>query len=144
MKISIIAALIAALALPMAASAQQYPQQPVQQQPGPGQGTRGNAGAHQYNKWMKMLTSLNLSQQQQQQVQGMLQQFAQQHPAGSPRDREGTRALRNQIFSVLTPDQQNQLRQQMQAMRQQRMQRRQEREQQQQQQGQPQQQPPSR
>jgi hypothetical protein len=115
MKIASLAALVAALALPIGASAQ------VVQQPGPVQGQQQRSpGARQYQRWMKRLSGLNLSQQQQQQVQGALSQFASQHPAGSPKDPQASHALRDQIYSILTPDQQNQLRTEMRAMHQQR------------------------
>lgn len=142
-------ALAVALALPVVASAQQYPagypqqgypQQGYPQQQAPGQqGQPGGPGVHQYNHWMKILGNLNLSQQQQQQIQGVLMQYAQAHPAGSQRDPQGMHALRQQIFGLLSPQQQGQLQQEMQAMRQQRMQQRQQR---MQQQGQLQQQQP--
>jgi hypothetical protein len=69
---------------------------------------------------MRRLSGINLSQQQQQAVQSALSTYAAQHPAGSPKDPQATHALRSQIESILTPDQQSQLRAQMQAMKQQR------------------------
>jgi Spy/CpxP family protein refolding chaperone len=136
MKIAILAALLAALSLPLATSAQVVQQPPIQ-----GQGQQRGGGASVYNHWMKRLNGLNLSAQQQQQIQSTLGQYAQQHPAGSQRDPQGAHALRAQIFSILSPDQQAQLHAQMKAMRAQRAQRR-SMEQQQQPQGPPVQQQP--
>ncbi len=116
MKIASLAALLAALALPIGASAQVYPQQ----QPAPVQGQQQSAGSKQYKHWMKRLSGLNLSQQQMQQAQNFLSQFASQHPAGSPKDPQANHALRDQIYSILTPDQMNQLRAEKKAMHQQR------------------------
>jgi hypothetical protein len=132
MKIAPLAALIAALALPIGVSAQVVQQPPVQTQ------RQYNQAAVQYKHWTKRLAGINLSTQQQQQVQHLLDQFAAQHPAGSPRDKSGIHVLRDQIFAVLNPQQQAQLHQQMEALKAQQMQRRM----QEQGQGQPQQQPP--
>jgi Spy/CpxP family protein refolding chaperone len=116
MKIATLAAFVAALALPIGASAQVAPQ------PAPVQGQQRSPGQRQYQHWMRRLSTLNLSQQQQQAVQNALNQFASQHPAGSPKDPQAAHALRDQIYSILTPDQVNQLRAQQRAMKQQRMQ----------------------
>jgi len=86
MKFASLAVLLVALALPVAVSAQVVQQQPVQ-----AQGQRGPATA-QYQRWTKRLAGINLSSQQQQQVQSLLDQFAAQHPAGSPRDKAGDRS----------------------------------------------------
>ncbi len=118
MKIVSLAVLLAALTLPAAVSAQ-VAQQPSTQAPAP----QGQA-AHEYRRWTKRLTGINLSTQQQQQVQGLLDQFASQHPAGSPRDEAGSHALRDRIFAVLNPQQQAQLQQTIQAMKAQQGQRR--------------------
>lgn len=110
MKIVFVAATIAALALPIAASAQAVPPSAaVQGQRSPGDRT--------YNRWMKRLSPIGLSAQQQQQVQNILGQYAQQHPLGSPRDPQGAHALRDQIFSVLSQDQQARLQQELQQLR---------------------------
>jgi hypothetical protein len=118
MKIVSLAVLLAALTLPAAVSAQVV-QQPSAQTPA----AQGQA-AHEYRRWTKRLTGINLSAQQQQQVQSLLDQFASQHPAGSPRDEAGSHALRDRIFAVLNPQQQAQLQQTMQAMKAQQAQRR--------------------
>jgi Spy/CpxP family protein refolding chaperone len=111
MKIAILAAFIAAVSLPAAASAQVVGQ-PVMQ----GQGQRA-PGAHAYNRWMKRLQPIGLSAQQMQQVQNVLGQYAQQHPEGSPKDPQASHALRAQIFGILTPDQQARLQQEMRTMK---------------------------
>jgi chromosome condensin MukBEF ATPase and DNA-binding subunit MukB len=116
MKIATLAAFVAALALPIGASAQVAPQ------PAPGQGQQRSPGQRQYQHWMRRLSALNLSQQQQSAVQNALNQFASQHPAGSPKDPQAAHALRDQIYSILTPDQVNQLRAEQRAMKQQRQQ----------------------
>jgi hypothetical protein len=110
MKIASIAALLAALTMPVAVSAQ------VTQAPAQTQG-QTNQAAREYHRWTKRLAGINLSAQQQQQVQHLLDQFASAHPAGSPRDREGSKALHEQILGILTPAQQAQFQQQMQALK---------------------------
>ncbi len=110
MKTVSLAVLLAALTWPIAVSAQVQPP-PAQSQMQPGQ---GGQAAHEYRRWTKRLAGLNLSTQQQQHVQGLLDQFAAQHPAGSARDEAGAHALRDQILGLLNPQQQTQLRQMMQ------------------------------
>jgi hypothetical protein len=131
MKIlSLAASLALAFSLPLAASAQTvappYGSQ-VQAHHDPGKAT--------YSHWMKRLNGVNLSGDQQQHIQSLLGQYAQQHPVGSPRDPQAAHALRDQIFGVLNSQQQEQVRQNMHAMKAQAKQRRLER---MQQQGQPQ------
>jgi Spy/CpxP family protein refolding chaperone len=150
------AALTVSLVLPLAAGAQQQypPQQPYPQQGYPqggypaqqGQGQPGGPGVKQYNHWMKIMGGLNLTSDQQNQIRNVLTQYAQQHPAGSQPDRKGTRALRQQLYGLLSGPQQAQLNQIMQAQRQQRIERMQQHLQrmQQENQGAPQQQPPVR
>jgi len=122
MKINLLAigALAAALAVPLGASAQQN-----QQSPGVHSQNRSTPSeAHMQHRWAKRLGRLNLSGDQQQRVQALINQYSQTHPEGSPRDPAATRALRHQLMGVLTPDQQNQLHQQMRAQRAQMQQRR--------------------
>ena len=120
MKILRFAAFLAAIAIPVAASAQQasypgqYPQQGGYQQGGPYQ-QQGTPRV--YAHWMRVLQNVNLSQLQQQQIQGMIQQYISSHPQGSPPDYRGKQELRQQILGVLTPDQQMQVRQQLHAIR---------------------------
>jgi Spy/CpxP family protein refolding chaperone len=71
-------------------------------------------------RYAHMFGKLNLSSQQQQQIQSYVASYAQAHPEGSPRDRQATKALRDQIMGALTADQQAQFKQQMQALREQR------------------------
>ncbi|MBV8489595.1 MAG: hypothetical protein JO199_03620 [Candidatus Eremiobacteraeota bacterium] len=147
MKSLSIAVLLAASLLPAAASAQTAPQQapPPQASPyqQPGQ-PNADYGQRAMNRWMRMLQPLNLSSQQQSQIQQALTQYVQSHPPGT-HDPQGRRALLQQIFTVLTPQQQDQLRQTMETLRQERLQRMQQQNPQQQpapQQAPPQGQPP--
>lgn len=137
MKFAILAALIAAFSLPAAASAQVA--QPVMQ----GQGQRA-PGARLYNRWMKRLQPIGLSAQQMQQVQNILGQYAQQHPEGSPKDPQASHALRDQIFGMLTPDQQSRLKEEMRTLKMERRARKQQTQPQEQAEPQEQGQPPAR
>jgi opacity protein-like surface antigen len=121
MKITTLAALLAALIAPMAASAQvAQPPPAAQVQPA----RVSNPGQHAYHHWMKRLSALGLSAQQQQQAQSILNQYAAQHPAGSPRNPGAARALHDQIFGILTPAQQSQLEAEIKAQQQAEQQRR--------------------
>ena len=128
MKLFALAALAAALSLPVAVSAQQAPDQPVMQQQTPA-GTQATPKI--YRRWSRLLNGVNLSNQQHDQIQSLLDQSAQAHPAGSQPVRGAARQLRDQIFGILTPDQQSQVQQTMQTMRAQHRQRRQQPQQQQ-------------
>lgn len=109
MKAIALAALFALLSTPIAASAQQTaPCLPQQHQ------TAGGP-PHFYKHWMKVLSGLGLSSDQQQKIQSPFDSYAQAHPAGSPDDPQAKRELRSQILAVLTPAQQAQFDQQMQA-----------------------------
>lgn len=110
MKLLSMAVLLAATFLPLAASAQQVQQPLPQGAPVNGQQHGPSRG---YDRWMHRLSGLNLSSQQQAQVQSVLGQYYQSHPAGAPREKGASKALRQQIFSTLTPQQQAQLRQEM-------------------------------
>jgi hypothetical protein len=115
MKITFLAAgaLAVALAMPLGAYAQQsQPQGVSAQRTTPSQ-------AKLQHRWMKRLGKLNLSSDQQQRVQSMIDQYSQAHPQGSPRDRNASRDLRRQILSVLNSDQQSQYQAQMRAQHQQ-------------------------
>jgi Spy/CpxP family protein refolding chaperone len=115
------AAAAVALIVPVAVFAQQAPPAPSgAASPGaqPWQGGHRHRGG-----MMRMFRSLNLSQQQQTQIQQIMQQFRQSHPEGSPPDRQAREQMRSQIMNVLTPEQQAQLKQRMEQMRQERMQR---------------------
>lgn len=119
------AAFAVALALPLGVCAQQT-QYPTQTQ-NPGQTQSGRATmpsqAKLEHRWTKRLGSLNLSGEQQQHIQTLIQQYSQAHPEGSPRDPSSNKELRRQIMGVLTSDQQNQLRQERKARHQQKQQR---------------------
>lgn len=119
MKLFALAALAAALSLPVAVSAQQAPAPPVMQQAPAGT----QATPKIYRRWSRLLNGVNLSDQQHTQIQGLLDQYAQTHPAGSQRVRGAARQLRDQIFGILTPSQQSQVQQTMQQMRSQRQRR---------------------
>ena len=121
MKLYALAALAALLSLPVAVSAQQAPAPPVMQQQGPA-GTQATPKI--YRRWSRILNGVNLSNQQHDQIQGLLDQYVQAHPAGSQRVHGAARQLRDQIFAILTPDQQTQVRQNMQNMRAQQQQQR--------------------
>jgi len=81
------------------------------------QAARGTeAGEHagekpEGSRMMQRFASLNLSAQQRTQVQNLIDQFHQAHPKGSPRDPQAIQALHSQINDVLTPAQQEQLKQ---------------------------------
>src|SRR5579883_2259767 len=68
-------------------------------------------------RWSHRFGRLNLSGDQQQRMQSIIDQYSQTHPEGSPRDPQANRELRRQLMGVLSPDQQNQFRQQMRARR---------------------------
>jgi len=111
MKINLLsaAAFVVALAMPLGASAQQN------QTPG-GRGQHATTTPSQAkisHRWQKRLGSLNLSGDQQQRVQSLIDRYSQDHPEGSPRDPNASRELRKQIMGVLNSDQQNQYHQEM-------------------------------
>jgi hypothetical protein len=118
MKMNLLAAaaLAAALATPLGASAQQQPPQQYQTPAHAGQTTTPSQAQIQRH-WAKRFGNLNLSSDQQQHIQSLINQYAQSHPAGSPRDPGASRDLRHQIMGVLSDDQRNQYHQQMQARR---------------------------
>ncbi len=122
MKYLLSAALAAVLCLPLAAYAQQSDQTngaaPQSSAPGP------HVNGRLYKRWSKFLSGINLNDQQHTQIQNFLDQFSQAHPVGSPPDRQAAHTLRDQIFSVLTPDQQNQVRQEIRNLQAQRRQHR--------------------
>ncbi|MBV8198133.1 MAG: hypothetical protein JO263_08355 [Candidatus Eremiobacteraeota bacterium] len=120
-----------AFALPLGASAQQYPQAqaPAQQQ------QQNPEQRHGYNRtmpsegriqqrWNRRMHGLNLSSDQQQRMQSLIHQYSQTHPEGSAPDRASSRELHRQLMGMLTPDQRNYLRQLRQQRHQQMMQQR--------------------
>lgn len=111
-------AFAAVLALPLCAYAQQ--------DQAPAQHSRATTTPNQQriqNHWAKRFGHLNLSGDQQQRIQSLINQFSQAHPEGSPRDRSASRELRRQIMGVLSDDQRNQYHQEMRARREQSQQR---------------------
>jgi Spy/CpxP family protein refolding chaperone len=125
--------LAASLALPVAASAQQAPQpaygqqQPQQApnpyQPGQGQNQTTPSAYQMERQFGRQMQNLNVTGQQQQQISSLINTYAQQHPEGSPRDRASMKQLRQEILSVLTPQQQAQYEQERAALATQRAQR---------------------
>jgi Spy/CpxP family protein refolding chaperone len=124
MKINLLtaSAFAAALAMPLGAAAQQTQAPPAATQ-SYGHHTTPSQAKLQH-RWMKRLRRLNLSGDQQQRIQSLINQYSQAHPAGSPVDRDANRALRQQVMGVLTNDQQTQLHEQMRQRRAQMQQRR--------------------
>jgi Spy/CpxP family protein refolding chaperone len=154
--------LAASLALPVAVSAQQAPQPPAgasQQAPNPfqkGQGMQQTTpSAYQIQRQIgRQMQDLNVTTAQQSQITTLINTYSQAHPEGSPRDRASMKQLREEILSVLTPQQQAQYEQERAALATQRAQKHQQQVQQQTQgqyqapqgqapQGQPQGQPPA-
>lgn len=95
-----------ALALPVAVIAQTAPAAPP-----------AAARHHHGPGMMRMFRTLNLTQQQQQQIKTLMTQFRTAHPKGSPPDRAARKALHEQIMAVLTPQQKTQLKAERQKMR---------------------------
>ncbi len=101
-----IGGLVAAVLFPVATFAQTVPSdQPGVNAPRNGRGM------------MRGFDNLNLSPDQQQKIQALIAQYRQAHPHGSTPDPAARKALRDQIYAVLTPAQQSQLRANMQASR---------------------------
>jgi hypothetical protein len=121
MRINLLAAgaLVVALAVPAGASAQQA-QGPATR----GQNQATPSTARIQHRWSKRLGDLNLSGDQQQHIQSLINQYSQAHPEGSPRDPGASRELRKQIMGVLNSDQQSQYHAEMRARRAQMQQRR--------------------
>jgi hypothetical protein len=114
MKINLLAAgaFAVALAVPLGVCAQQS------QPPAAYSHNRTTPSpARMQHNWARRFGRLGLSGDQQQRIQSLINQYSQTHPEGSPRDPGATHELRRQIMGVLSPDQQNQLHQQMLARR---------------------------
>ncbi len=111
-KLLAVAAFVAMLAAPLGVYAQ------ANQAPGArAYGHTNPSPAKLQHRWTRRFGRLNLSGDQQQRIQSIINQYSQAHPQGSPRDRGSARELRHQIMGVLSSDQQNQFRQEMQARR---------------------------
>ncbi len=102
-------ALAVAIGLPIVGCAQQAP---AQSQPGASQGAYGH-----HHGGMRWLQGVNLSDQQKQQIQTLMQQYRQAHPQGSQPDPQARKQLRDQVMNVLTPDQRTQVQNNMEKMR---------------------------
>jgi Spy/CpxP family protein refolding chaperone len=102
-------ALAVAIGLPIVGCAQQAP---AQSQSGASQGAYGH---HRHG--MRWLQGVNLTDQQKQQIQNLMQQYRQAHPQGSQPDPQARQQLRQQVMNVLTPAQRAQVEQNMQKMR---------------------------
>ena len=101
------ASLCAAIVLPVIVSAQQA------DQTAPSSGTvTGTTSTdttrphHQPGLARRALRGVALTDAQKQQIQTLVQQYGQDHPAGSARDPQAAKALRASLLNVLTPDQQ--------------------------------------
>jgi len=103
-------ALLAAFAMPLAASAQNFPNpgsagpapsaQQTQQQP---------AHHHRRNPYMHAMRGLGLSSAQRQQIVGIMKSSRASSKGADPQTRRANRlAMRQQIDGVLTPDQRTQ------------------------------------
>lgn len=114
-----VSALAAVLALPLGAAAQQD-QAPAAHAQGR---TTTPSQTQIQNQWARRFGQLNLSGDQQQRIQSLINQYSQAHPEGSARDRGASRELRHQIMGVLSDDQRNQYHQEMRARREQTRQR---------------------
>lgn len=98
------AALATALAVPAVSFAQV--------QPAPAQ-----TGGQRHRSGFRFLKDLNLSPQQQAQIEQIRDQFRQAHPQGSARDPQAMKDMRDKIMAVLTPAQQAQLKADMEKRR---------------------------
>jgi Spy/CpxP family protein refolding chaperone len=76
------------------------------------------SGQHKHHHGMfSMLRTLDLSQQQQDQIKTLFNNYKQAHPKGSQTDPAARQQLRDQILAVLTPAQRTKLDQEKQAWR---------------------------
>ena len=80
----------------------------------------GAAARHRHNLMMQAMAGVDLSDQQKAQIQQLMAQYRQAHPAGSPRDRNARKQLHQQILAVLTPAQQAQFKANIARLRQER------------------------
>ncbi|HYZ16930.1 MAG TPA: hypothetical protein VE591_11035 [Candidatus Acidoferrum sp.] len=101
-------ALVAALAAPTLALAQQAPQPGA---PAPaGSAAPSHHGRGHHSAYMRALRSLNLSDAQKQQIKAAYQQTRQANQNADPATRKANgEKLRSQIDAILTPDQRTQL-----------------------------------
>ena len=102
-------ALAVAMSLPIVGCAQQTSAQSP--------ATSHVSGHNHHRGMMRMFRGINLSDQQKTQIQQIMQQYRQAHPEGSQPDPDARKAMRQQLMSVLTPDQQAQVKANLQKMR---------------------------
>jgi Spy/CpxP family protein refolding chaperone len=88
----------------------------AQVQPAPGQAQQ-ETGSQRHGGGFRFLKDLNLTQQQQAQIDQIRQQYRQAHPKGSARDPQAMKDMRDKMMAVLTPAQQAQLKTDMQKRR---------------------------
>jgi Spy/CpxP family protein refolding chaperone len=102
------AALATALAVPAIGFAQVQPAAAQNQQ---------QSGSQRHHGGFGFLKDLNLTPQQQTQIDQIRQQYRQAHPKGSARDPQAMKDMRDKMMAVLTPAQQAQLKADMQKRR---------------------------
>lgn len=95
-----------AMSLPIVGCAQQANDQ-----------TSAPHGARGHHGMMAAMRGVNLSDQQKAQIKQITDQYRQAHPEGSAPDPAARKAMRDQVMSVLTPDQQAQFKTNLEAMR---------------------------
>ncbi|MEO9263453.1 MAG: hypothetical protein ABI282_05120 [Candidatus Baltobacteraceae bacterium] len=109
-KIVFAGALALAMALPVAAFAQQAPDQAVpaaSMQPG---APMSGAESHEHHAgMMQLFKGVNLTTQQHAKIRQMMDTFHAAHPEGSPPDATARQALHEEIMGILTPAQQAQV-----------------------------------
>jgi len=82
----------------------------------PGAGTSAPIAQH-HGRLRSMLSKLNLTSQQEDQIKSLIATYRQAHPQGSQPDPAARKQLREQILGVLTPEQRAQLEQEQQQWR---------------------------
>ncbi len=100
-------ALAIAIGLPIVGCAQQSAGQP----------SMTTHVGHAHRGIMHAFRALNLSDRQKTQIKQIVEQFRSTHPRGSAPDPTARKAMRAQVMSVLTPDQQAQFKASMQRRR---------------------------
>ena len=101
---------MAAVIVPSVGLAQQtQPQPDAQVQPQSAAPLQAARVRRHRGFFMQALRSVGLSDQQKTQIQQLVAQYRQAHPAGSARDPQARKQLRDQILGVLTPQQQTEL-----------------------------------
>ena len=89
----------------------------AQVQPAPAQNQQQQSGSERHRGGFRFLKDLNLTPQQQTQIEQIRRQFRHAHPKGSARDPQAMKDMRDKIMAVLTPAQQAQLKGDMQKRR---------------------------